>query len=239
MTPPAEDEPAAAGPVPLAPSPTDAVVLRETADGWIDLDRARFQRSGGRDLPDMTPNTRAILVDGDGSGLLLGGVSDASTTPVLHGRPGRRRPSAAWLRCAGSNAVPSRPSPGAASETGETPAPPGSVRLAVGGHPACLDRCGGAGGQGYAPDTHLQSAVARVRAMSAGGAGPAALLDRRRARLARRRAARPRRSAPLPRAHAGRRRADVRPARSGRPAERRRGGVRLGLRHRARAAGHG
>ena len=68
------------------------------------------------------------------------------------------------------------PSPGATSETAETPAPPGSVRLAVGGHPACLDRCGGAGGQGYAPDTHLQSAIARVRAMAAGGAGPAALL---------------------------------------------------------------
>ena len=72
--------------------------------------------------------------------------------------------------------MPSRHAPGAASETGETPAPPGSVRLAVGGHPACLDRCGGAGGQGYAPDMHLQSAVARIRAMSAAGAGPAALL---------------------------------------------------------------
>ena len=65
---------------------------------------------------------------------------------------------------------------GPASETAETPAPPGTVRLAVGGHPACLDRCGGAGGQGYAPDTHLQAAIARVRAMVAGGAGPAALL---------------------------------------------------------------
>ena len=55
------------------------MALRETADGWVDLDRASFQRSGGRDLPDMTPNTREILVDGDGSGVLLGGVSDAST----------------------------------------------------------------------------------------------------------------------------------------------------------------
>ena len=68
------------------------------------------------------------------------------------------------------------PTPGAASETAETPAPPGTVRLAVGGHPACLDRCGGAGGQGYAPDIHLRAATARVKAMTAGGAGPAALL---------------------------------------------------------------
>ena len=123
----------------------------------------------------MTPNTRAILVDGDGSGLLLGGVSDASTTSDPMGGPdGPTLGGVASVRRLERGAL--APVPGEASETGETPAPPGSVRLAVGGHPACLDRCGGAGGQGYAPDTHLQSAVARVRAMSAGGAGPAALL---------------------------------------------------------------
>src|SRR3954447_16675844 len=30
----------------LAPTPVGAVTLRETADGWVDLDRASFQRSG-------------------------------------------------------------------------------------------------------------------------------------------------------------------------------------------------
>ena len=60
---------------------------RESPDGWIDLDRSRFQWSGGRDLPDMTPNTRAILVDGNGSGLLLGGVADASTRPTFRDGP--------------------------------------------------------------------------------------------------------------------------------------------------------
>ena len=174
--PPADDEPPQHEPVPPAPAPTDAVVLRETADGWIDLDRASFQRSGGRDLPEMTLNTRAVLVDGGGSGLLLGGVSDPSTSsvstdggpdvPTLAGVASARRLERGALA----------PVPREASETAETPATPGAVRLAVGGHPACLDRCGGAGGQGYAPDMHLQSAVDRVRAMTAGGAGPAALL---------------------------------------------------------------
>ncbi len=163
------------GPAPLAPSPTDAVVLRETADGWIDVDRSRFQQSGGRDLPDMTPNTRAILVDGDGSGHLLGGVSDTSTTPVYRGGPDAPTlGGVASVRTLERGAL--APSPSPTSQTAETPAPLGSVRLAVGGHPACLDRCSGAGGQGYAPDTHLHSALARVRAMAAGGAGPAALL---------------------------------------------------------------
>lgn len=159
----------------IAPSPVDAVTLRETADGWLDLDRSRFQRSGGRDLPDMTPNTRTILVDSSGTGMLLGGVSDAST-----GSPYRDGPDAQTLggvpsarRLEGGVLAPPQAPP---SESGENPAPPATVRLAVGGHPACLDRCGGAGGQGYAPDTHLQTAIARVRAMTAAGAGPAALL---------------------------------------------------------------
>ena len=50
------------------------------------------------------------------------------------------------------------------------------VRLAVGGHPTCLDRCTGGGGQGMTPDVHLGAAVARVKAMVAAGDGPAALL---------------------------------------------------------------
>ncbi|WP_270006397.1 hypothetical protein [Solirubrobacter deserti] len=163
------------GPSRPAPSPTDAVVLRETADGWVDLDRSRFQRSGGRDLPDMTPNTRVLLVDGEGSGLLLGGVSDPSMAPPW--RSGPESPTLGGVASVrrlerGALAAP----PADPSQAGETPPPAGWVRLAVGGHPACLDRCAGAAGQGYAPDTHLQAATERVRAMTAAGAGPAALL---------------------------------------------------------------
>ncbi|MDA0183651.1 hypothetical protein OJ997_25305 [Solirubrobacter phytolaccae] len=164
------------GPALLAPPPIDAVALRETTDGWVDLDRSRFQRSGGRDLPEMTPNVRAILVDGDGSGFLLGGVSDTSTRP--YNRSGPDAPTLGGLasvrRLDRGTLV--APTPAAPSEPAELPAPAASVRLAVGGHPACLDRCGGAAGQGYGPDAHLSAAITRVRALTAGGAGPAALL---------------------------------------------------------------
>ena len=161
--------------------------------------------------------------------------------PTATGRT--RRPSPVWPRRDGSNAArPRLPLRRARRPAGRRDArAPRAVRLAVGGHPACLDRCGGAGGQGYAPDTHLQAGH-RPRAGDGG--------RRRRARGARplgggraslwRPTARPRRSAPLPRAHAGRRRADVRVARgSWRCPKRRRGGVRVGLRHRGRPAGHG
>ena len=223
-----------------APSPTDAVVLRETADGWIDLDRSRFQRSGGRDLPDMTPNTRAILVDGrrQRAAARRRRPTRRRGPPTATGRT--RRPSAAWRRRAGSNAAPSRPSP-ARGVRGRPRRPRRPARCAS---PSAAIRrawtaARGAGGQGYAPDTHLQAAIARVRAMVGRRRRPRGAAHRRRARLARRRAARPRRSAPLPRAHPGRRRADVRVARPGRRPGRRRGGVRVGVRHRARAAGHG
>ena len=163
-------------PVPLAPAPLDAVVLRETADGWVDLDRASFQRSGGRDLPDMTVNTRAFVVDGDGTGFLLGGVTDTSTAqPYIGGDDAPTLGAVASVRRLEKGALAPQP-PDEATQLAETPTPPGAVRLGFGGHAACLDRCGGAGGQGYAPDTHLQSAITRVREMVAGGAGPAALL---------------------------------------------------------------
>ncbi len=118
------------------PSPVGAVTLRETADGWVDLDRSSFQRSGGRDLPDMTPDTRAILVDQDGNGLLLGGVSDPSTSqgftagpdaPTLGGVPSVRRLD--------HGALAPPPSSGPAPETAETarrrPAPCASPSAAI------------------------------------------------------------------------------------------------------------
>ncbi|WP_445149477.1 hypothetical protein [Baekduia sp. Peel2402] len=168
-------------PVPFAPSPVGAVTLRETADGWVDLDRTSFQQSGGRDLPGLTPNTRAILVDGDGNGLLLGGVSDPAPSPPYYTNPDEATNAPtlgadASVRRLERGTVVASPATAPPAEAAETPPPPGSVRLAIGGHPACLDRCGAAAGQGYSPDTHLRSAIARVRAMAAGGAGPAALL---------------------------------------------------------------
>ena len=69
-------------PVPLDASPVDAVVLRETADGWVDLDGASYQPSGGRDLPRTTPNTRAFVLDPDGTGLALGGIAGIADRPA-------------------------------------------------------------------------------------------------------------------------------------------------------------
>ena len=163
-------------PVPLAPSPADAVVLRETADGWIDLDRASFQRSGGRDLPDMTPNTRAILVDGDGSGhparRRVRRVDDAR----LHGRPGRADPR---RRGFGAPARTRRPRARARARRPRPPrrprrparcaSPSAAIRRAWTAAPAPADRA-------TRPTRTCRPRSPASARWSAGGAGPAALL---------------------------------------------------------------
>ena len=157
-------------PVPLDVSPVDAVVLRETADGWVDLDGVSFQASGGRDLPRTTPNTRAFVLDPAGTGFVLGGSSGSQTDPRL---PDPLAATVSVRRLERGAAPAAAPAP----ETGES-APPAadSVRLAIGGHPACLDRCTGGAGQGLTPDLHLAMGVARLKAMVDAGAGPAALI---------------------------------------------------------------
>ena len=154
------------------PAPVDTVVLRETPDGWVDLDRAGYQRSGGRDLPATTANTRAVLVDDEGTGWLLGGADSimGNGLPLVYmGGTARRL----------DGGVPAAP-PGEAQQddpiASEAAVGPGRVRLAIGGHPACLDRCSAAGGQGFTPDVHLRAAADRIRGLAAADAAPAALV---------------------------------------------------------------
>ncbi|MDX6702066.1 MAG: hypothetical protein QOF26_2292 [Baekduia sp.] len=162
--------------LPGDPPPSGSVVLRETDDGWVDLDRSSFEPSGGRDLPASTPNTRVFAVDASGTGLALGGPASVQNGE----QPGAVNPlpTVGWLKDGapasfpGPAAVASQPPPAGA----ETPVPAGSVRLAIGGHPACLDRCSGASGQGVTPDVHLQAMLDRVAALRAGGAAPGALV---------------------------------------------------------------
>ena len=101
--------------VPLDASPVDAVVLRETADGWVDIDGTSYQPSGGRDLPRTTPNTRAFVLDADGTGLALGGIAGTQTDP--RGRD-RVAANASARRLEHGGAAPSTPPAFEAAETG-------------------------------------------------------------------------------------------------------------------------
>ncbi|MDA0159990.1 hypothetical protein OM076_06940 [Solirubrobacter ginsenosidimutans] len=157
-------------PVPFDVSPVDTVVLRETADGWVDLDGTSYQPSGGRDLPRTTPNTRVLVLDPAGTGVALGGIGGTQPDPRA-ADPVSPTSSTRRLEHGGAPATPPAVAP---AETGTLPGD--TVRLAVGGHAACLDRCTGGGGQGVTPDVHLDAAVTRVKAMVAAGNGPSALL---------------------------------------------------------------
>ena len=165
------------GPQQSDPSPVDAVVLRETADGWVDLDTSSYQPSGGRDLPAATPNTRVLALDDEGTGWMLGGIAGDQGTDPRQPPAVTSTGTSGWLHKAAPADFPDRAATqGTPGDAQELPVPAGAVRLAVGGHPACLDRCAAAGGQGFAPDDHLEAAIARIAEMHAHGAGPAALI---------------------------------------------------------------
>ena len=105
------------------------MVLRETADGWVDLDGASYQPSGGRDLPRTTPNTRVLVLDQDGTGLALGGIAGTATDPRER-RSGRRPPRA----CAGS--ITARPAPSTAARLRAGRDRPGAARARCGSRSA-------------------------------------------------------------------------------------------------------
>jgi hypothetical protein len=174
---PLDPEATPRGPLQFDPSPVDAVVLRETADGWVDLDTSSYQPSGGRDLPAATPNTRVLALDEEGTGWMLGGIAGDQGTDPRQPPAVTSTGTSGWLHKAAPGDFPDSTGTQAAPGDGqELPVPAGAVRLAVGGHPACLDRCAAATGQGFAPDDHLQAAIARIGEMRARGAGPAALM---------------------------------------------------------------
>lgn len=168
--------------------PDDAVLLRETSDGWIDLERTAMQRSGTADLPVRPGGIGALAVDDTGSGLAVGGTGprfdadlgsdsepptiDAETIPEIP------RGSALWLQRA-ERAEPPTAVPRASADTGEgTPAKTqsGWVRIAIGGRPLCLDRCEGAGGQRVAADVVLGEAAERIRVLADRFAAPDAVI---------------------------------------------------------------
>ncbi|WP_022929851.1 hypothetical protein [Patulibacter americanus] len=165
-------------PVPTDPSPVDPVTLRETADGWVDVDRASYQPSGGRDLPATTVGTRVLAVDAAGTGWALGGV--AGDEPDEDPRKRVVMTTTSFERLVRGLPAPAPPEEGeeqpASGPDAEVPVAAGIVRLAIGGHPACLDRCTGGARQGVTPDVHLEQAVRRVSEMRRSGAGPAALV---------------------------------------------------------------
>lgn len=180
QTPPTRDAPF----TPVLPdtAPDTGVLLREGADGWEDLDRASFQGGDNSDIPQGTSGFRALAVTEQGTGWAVGGIAAPDLekgVPTVFSRG-----TTAWLQAGHHGDFPNiaglRKFPGTLSLPGATaavsPQKPGTVRLAIGGHPACQQRCGGSSGPPTAPDIALRAAAERLALLRGDGVGAGAYI---------------------------------------------------------------
>lgn len=170
-------------PPPILPPfllPGDGYVLRETAGGWRDEQRAVFGGSGN-DRPAKADPVAGFLLDDRGAGWAVGGWSGSgdSAGRGTSGRGGGARQvrarvqTGAIFRYEPSGAPPAAPPAEAAA-----PVPlSGTVaRFAVGGHAECDQACAELSNQSIAPDRTLSVALAQAGAMAGREGGPRAFL---------------------------------------------------------------
>lgn len=170
-------------PPPILPPfllPGDGYVLRETAAGWRDEQRAVFGGSGN-DRPAKADPVAAFLLDERGAGWAVGGWSGAADSAGrgTSGRGGGARQvrarvqTGAILRYEPSGAPPAAPPAEAAA-----PVPlSGTVaRFAIGGHAECDQPCAELSNQSIAPDRTLAVALQQAGQMAGREGGPRAFL---------------------------------------------------------------
>ena len=165
--------------IPPNPLPGDGYVLRETAGGWEDEQRAAFA-GVSNDRPLKVDPVAGFDLSPDGSGWAVGGWSgqadEAGRGTAAAGGTGaqiRRRVQTTGIF---------RFAPGA-----DAPAPPGAAAapialdtrmatFAVAGHAQCESTCADLSARGLAPDRNLSATLATVGALTSRPGGPRALL---------------------------------------------------------------
>lgn len=167
--------------VPPSPLPGDGYLLRETADGWEDEQRAAFA-GGGKDRPSKSDPVLALLLAANGDGWAVGGwtgLADSAGRGVSGTGGGVRQvrervQTGAVLRyrVGGSPAA-----AGAAAGEAEIPLPPGKVRFAIGGHPQCAGPCAELSSQALGPDRMVRAALDLAQRLAAQPGGPRAFLS--------------------------------------------------------------
>jgi hypothetical protein len=154
------------------PLPNSGYLLRETANGWSDVEHEALPASKDQlpaDMPIRPDPVLALLVDPSGaSGLAVGGqTGDFEGNGVGPGHErSRHYQTAAALRFPA----------GAASPDGTVPvpiaAPSGQASFVVGGQAACAQECSDFAGEDIGPDmwlTHALQSASQIAASSQGG----------------------------------------------------------------------
>ncbi|HEX4305790.1 MAG TPA: hypothetical protein VHZ54_07140 [Solirubrobacterales bacterium] len=146
------------------PLPASGYLLRETGDGWSDLEHAALPvEEGSAAMPRRPEPALALAVSEDGESMLaVGGQTgafDTSTEPK-----GTEYETAAAIRLPATAALdPDQPAPIAR--------PGGRPTIAIGAQAACAAPCADQAAAGFAPDTLLPHALATARERLAAGPG--------------------------------------------------------------------
>jgi hypothetical protein len=165
--------------IPPNPLPGDGYLLRETAGGWQDEERAAYA-GDSQDRPLKADPILALDVSGSGAGWALGGWSgeadDAGRGTDASGGSGqtiRENVQTAGVYSYAPEGNPTAPS-------GETVAPitmqSGAATFAVGGHAECIEACAALADEGIEPDRNLSAALGDISSLSAQPNGPRMLL---------------------------------------------------------------
>ncbi|HXP99560.1 MAG TPA: hypothetical protein VN845_05795 [Solirubrobacteraceae bacterium] len=165
--------------IPPNPLPGDGYLLRETAGGWQDEERAAYA-GDGQDKPLKADPILALDVSTSGAGWALGGWSgeadDAGRGTDASGGSGqtiRENVQTAGVYSYAAEGNPTAPS-------GETVAPipmqSAAATFAVGGHAECVEACAALADEGIEPDRNLSAALGQISGLSTEPGGPRMLL---------------------------------------------------------------
>lgn len=158
--------------VPADPLPEDGFVLRETAAGWRDEQRAAWEPAT-RDLPAKPDAVLALVLSPAGDGWAFGGITGEELKAAAPDAK-RRAQTAAAYRYGGGDAPPAAP-PGIGRSI--IPEPTDVVRFVVGGHSACVDACADLSNQAIAPDRMLTAGLGVAAQLAGQPHGPRAFLS--------------------------------------------------------------
>ncbi len=164
--------------IPPNPLPGDGYVLRETAGGWQDEERAAYA-GDSQDKPLKADPILAFDVASTGAGWALGGWSgeadDAGRGTTANGSGGTIREN---VQTAGVYSYASEGNPPGPSGENVAPIPMQSnvATFAVGGHAECIEACAALADEGIAPDRNLSAALGEIAGLSTQPNGPRMLL---------------------------------------------------------------
>jgi hypothetical protein len=172
-------DPNSPGPlIPPNPLPGDGYLLRETASGWQDEQRANYAGDTA-DKPVKPDPIAALDVSTSGSGWALGGWSghadDAGRGTDASGSGQKVRSevqTGGVYRYSAEGNPPGPPSQVASS----VPLQSGVATFAVGGHAECVQPCAALAHQDIAPDRNLSAALGAIDSLAAHQDGPRMLL---------------------------------------------------------------